>query len=313
MSSSLTDQLVGMSTNTDDSRKVYNDWAQSYRKDVEAWGYDLPIQVATFLAQQIITDEEEAQQQPPKRRRQLKILDAGCGDGLSGQALREEASGLFSVDNGCYLIGADVSLKMLEVARDRRQRQRRSGGSGGPNNNDNRNSNNDDDDEEEGGGGYIYDELIVLNLNEAPFPTTSTSTSSKEEEGGSFSQTTTTTTEKKTPSSSSSSSSIEITTAFQEDANLRGSLDVISCVGTMTYVTPSICLPEFIRWVRPGGYICYTNRTDKLETFAVEETRLQQTGLWKLIKKVGPLPYLPNHPDYGTDVQVMIFLYQKTT
>ena len=229
-------QLVGMSTNADDSRNVYNAWAQKYQADVEAWGYDLPNKVAALLAQQILL--------PGASDNRLQILDAGCGDGLSGVALRQAG---FTAAN-CVLMGADVSLKMLEVARDR---------------------------PEDG-----YDSLVVLDLNQTPFPKTTTATKPG-----------------------------EIADAL--DASLYGSLDVISCVGTMTYVNPTVCLTEFLQWIRPGGYICYTNRTDKLEAFAAEERRLEEAGLWKLVHKVGPLPYLPNHPDFGTDVEVVIFLYQK--
>ena len=237
-------QLVGMSTNTDDSRNVYNAWAQKYQADVEAWGYDLPDQVAALLAQKILVPATNSNS---NSKNTLKILDAGCGDGLSGVALRR-AGFRNTAHTNCLLVGADVSPKMLEVARDR----------------------------EEG-----YDKLVVLDLNQAPFPTTTAATKPGE----------------------------IITDAL--DANLYGALDVISCVGTMTYVDPTVCLAEFLRWIRPGGYLCYTNRTDKLEAFAAEEKRLETAGLWKLVQKVGPVPYLPNHPDYGTNVQVVIFLYQK--
>mmetsp|Transcript_54520 Transcript_54520/g.132341 ORF Transcript_54520/g.132341 Transcript_54520/m.132341 type:complete len:323 (+) Transcript_54520:275-1243(+) len=90
------------------------------------------------------------------------------------------------------------------------------------------------------------------------------------------------------------------------------SVDVVSCVGTMTYVDPNNgpCLDEFVRIVKPGGYIIYTNRTDRLEEFEPKETSLESQGKWKLVEKKGPLPYLPGNPEYGTDVEVTIFLFQ---
>jgi hypothetical protein len=42
----------------------------------------------------------------------------------------------------------------------------------------------------------------------------------------------------------------------------------------------------------------------------IKERELKECGKWKLIEKRGPLPYLPNNPEFGTDVEVMIFLCQ---
>jgi ubiquinone/menaquinone biosynthesis C-methylase UbiE len=48
----------------------------------------------------------------------------------------------------------------------------------------------------------------------------------------------------------------------------NNTFDIITCVGTMTYVNPDgPCLNEFIRIVKNGGHIIYTNRTDKLDNF----------------------------------------------
>lgn len=98
-----------------------------------------------------------------------------------------------------------------------------------------------------------------------------------------------------------------------EDEVYTNSFDAITCVGTMTYVDPKAgTLREFIRLVKPGGYICYTHRTDKLGQFQEEEAQLEREGLWKLIEKQGPIPYLPKNPDYGDKIQVVIYLFQKT-
>ena len=91
------------------------------------------------------------------------------------------------------------------------------------------------------------------------------------------------------------------------------SFDAITCVGTMTYVNPNAgTLKEFCRIVKPNGLIFYTNRTDKLEPFRPVEQALVDQGWWKLTHDTGPLPYLPNHPEFKDDIQVVIFVYQRT-
>jgi len=79
----------------------------------------------------------------------------------------------------------------------------------------------------------------------------------------------------------------------------------------MTYVDPaSKTLEEFVRVTKSGGYICYTNRTDKLKNWEAKEKSLEDEGKWKLVATIGPVPYLPDNPEYGSKVQVFLFLYQ---
>ena len=88
------------------------------------------------------------------------------------------------------------------------------------------------------------------------------------------------------------------------------SFDAILCIGTLTYVDPkSGVLDEFVRVTKTGGLICYSNRTDKLDGFKEEEERLVSEGKWKEVSKVGPIPYLPDNPDYGDKVMVVIYMY----
>ena len=69
---------------------------------------------------------------------------------------------------------------------------------------------------------------------------------------------------------------------------------------------------EFIRIVKPGGFICYTNRTDKLDQFTEVEQQLETDKQWTLVEKLGPLPYLPNHPEFADQIKVFIYFYQRT-
>jgi hydroxymethylglutaryl-CoA lyase len=205
----------------DSTKALYADWSRNYEEDIRSMGYDMPEQVALVLVEHGIF--------PPTKNTGVVILDAGCGDGLSGMALREAMKGNDSSD--CRLVGGDVTPGMSEIAKTR----------------------------------HCYDSLVEMNLNKKLDP-------------------------------------IE----WQDN-----SIDMVSCVGTMTYVEPNgPCLDEFVRIVKPGGYIVYTNRTDRLKDFRAKETELRDDGKWKLLEAKGPLPYLPGNPDYGTTVEVKIFLYQ---
>mmetsp|Transcript_12677 Transcript_12677/g.25673 ORF Transcript_12677/g.25673 Transcript_12677/m.25673 type:complete len:210 (-) Transcript_12677:171-800(-) len=89
------------------------------------------------------------------------------------------------------------------------------------------------------------------------------------------------------------------------------SLDIVHCIGTLTYVAPDAgALQEFIRITKPGGLVCYSNRTDKLDLWKDVEASLSEK--WNLVEKVGPISYLPGNPEYADKVQVVIFLYRVT-
>ena len=77
---------------------IYNDWADTYDKDLIQAGYATPARVAEALAR------FEADRTQP-------VLDFACGTGLSGAALSAEG---FTLIDGC-----DISEGMLERARAR--------------------------------------------------------------------------------------------------------------------------------------------------------------------------------------------------
>jgi predicted TPR repeat methyltransferase len=84
---------------TSDPREVaqrYDEWAQSYDDDLDAWSYQAP----TVVADAILTRDPAAG----------SVLDVGCGTGLVGRALR--ARGFAG-----QLRGLDISAQSLEVAR----------------------------------------------------------------------------------------------------------------------------------------------------------------------------------------------------
>lgn len=75
----------------------YDAWVDDYETDVRAWGYDLPEQIAQRLVAAVDTPGD------------CTVVDAGCGTGLVGQALR-------SFGFNAALVGSDVSQESLRVA-----------------------------------------------------------------------------------------------------------------------------------------------------------------------------------------------------
>lgn len=83
---------------TADIGAYYDHWADGYDADLAAFGYQAPQWVAGHVAEAEID-------------RHATILDAGCGTGLTGQAL--QALGYRDI------AGADISEDSLAIARDK--------------------------------------------------------------------------------------------------------------------------------------------------------------------------------------------------
>ncbi len=75
-------------------RSYYDGWTESYERDVTSWGYNAPAAAVELIASRV---KPEAQ-----------ILDAGCGTGLVGRALRSR--GYHDV------VGVDLSPESLDRA-----------------------------------------------------------------------------------------------------------------------------------------------------------------------------------------------------
>lgn len=84
------------------------------------------------------------------------------------------------------------------------------------------------------------------------------------------------------------------------------SFDIVVCVGTVTYLEPSV-LDEFVRITRPGGYVCYTNRTDKEQVWKAAEDSQEE---WDVVEISDPLPYLPNNGEFADKVLVTVRLFR---
>ena len=82
--------------NSDEAREMYDRWADVYDRDLTGNEYQQPVRCAEALSAQL-TDKN------------ARILDVGCGTGLSGLALRE--AGFQNIE------GCDLSSGMLEKAK----------------------------------------------------------------------------------------------------------------------------------------------------------------------------------------------------
>lgn len=79
----------------EDTLAVYSDWAETYDTDVSARGYHTPARLAEALMDVCAPE--------------TRILDYGCGTGLSGIALKRQ--GFTAID------GTDISPEMLAQAK----------------------------------------------------------------------------------------------------------------------------------------------------------------------------------------------------
>lgn len=86
--------LTKMSTDSEETAAYYDAWADNYDETLAQWNYRSPAIVASMLKPEVSPDD--------------RVLDAGCGTGLSGKALH--AAGFQRVT------GIDISQASLDVA-----------------------------------------------------------------------------------------------------------------------------------------------------------------------------------------------------
>jgi len=90
--------LVSGSTAPDEVRGYYDKQAPTYDSTLASWGYDAPWRVAELLLRTL-----------PADRASPTVLDAGCGTGLAGQALRDAGF-------AGRLLGVDLSPNSVALA-----------------------------------------------------------------------------------------------------------------------------------------------------------------------------------------------------
>jgi predicted TPR repeat methyltransferase len=93
--------LLAGPTSPDQVRAYYDGWAGGYDESLGAWGYDAPERGAQLLVGMLRIGREPADG--------VTVLDAGCGTGLTGVALR--AAGFTG-----RLVGVDLSPASLDHA-----------------------------------------------------------------------------------------------------------------------------------------------------------------------------------------------------
>ena len=82
--------------NSDETIGFYKDWSNSYDQELSINGYITPLRCAKAL-QTVNANKDE------------KIMDIGCGTGLSGEAFKK--LGFTNID------GSDFSNEMLQIAK----------------------------------------------------------------------------------------------------------------------------------------------------------------------------------------------------
>ncbi|WP_420405445.1 class I SAM-dependent DNA methyltransferase [Nisaea sp.] len=81
-----------------ENAESYDAWADSYDRELADWGYEAPEKAAALLKEYLAGFET------------ARILDCGCGTGMTGAALRKAGA-------GGELIGFDASRSSLDAAR----------------------------------------------------------------------------------------------------------------------------------------------------------------------------------------------------
>jgi SAM-dependent methyltransferase len=88
--------------------------------------------------------------------------------------------------------------------------------------------------------------------------------------------------------------------------------DAVNFIGALTYFETTEILRELCRIVRRGGHVVFSQREDIMRerNYETELAALEEEGLWRRTFGTEPMPYLPNHPQYGTAIQVRYFVYE---
>jgi len=88
------------------------------------------------------------------------------------------------------------------------------------------------------------------------------------------------------------------------------SFDAALCVGVLSYITGEGLFRELCRVVRSGGTLVLSHRSDLVieRQFGKLVAALESEGLWAVVETSANLPYLPGHPDFGTQIEVQFFI-----
>lgn len=93
-----------------------------------------------------------------------------------------------------------------------------------------------------------------------------------------------------------------------------GEFDAVNFIGALTYFETDEILRELCRIVRAGGHVVFSQRDDVMQeqNYGAKLQQLETDGLWTRTFGTEPMPYLPHHPEYGTEIKVQYFVYEVT-
>lgn len=88
--------------------------------------------------------------------------------------------------------------------------------------------------------------------------------------------------------------------------------DAVNFIGALTYFETNEILRELCRIVGSGGHVVFSQRDDIMRNNNYDRKldELEADGLWARVFGTEPMPYLPNHPEYGDDIKVQYFVYE---
>jgi predicted TPR repeat methyltransferase len=91
-----------------------------------------------------------------------------------------------------------------------------------------------------------------------------------------------------------------------------GQYDAVMFIGALTYFETNEVLRELCRIVRSGGHVVFSQRDDIMRdrSYGKQLDALERDGVWRRVFGTEPMPYLPNHPEYGTSIKVQYFVYE---
>ena len=91
-----------------------------------------------------------------------------------------------------------------------------------------------------------------------------------------------------------------------------GQYDAVMFIGALTYFETNEVLRELCRIVRSGGHVVFSQRDDIMRdrSYGTQLDALEREGVSQRVFGTEPMPYLPNHPEYGTSIRVQYFVYE---
>ncbi len=89
-----------------------------------------------------------------------------------------------------------------------------------------------------------------------------------------------------------------------------GEYDAVMFIGALSYFETNEVLRELCRVARSGGHVVFSQRDDIMRErhYTEQLDALEREGVWRRVFGTEPMPYLPNHPEYGTSIKVQYFV-----